>query len=79
GKQRVSALLVLATEHLKKQDFSGAAKRMREVTGLRRHADDWEYLGQYELAAGHREEAVRAIRKAVEIDPSRAGRLQLPE
>ena len=79
GKQRVSALLVLATEHLKKQDFSGAVKRMREVTRLRRHADDWEYLGQYELAAGNREEAVKAVRMAIEIDPSRAGRLRLPE
>jgi cytochrome c-type biogenesis protein CcmH/NrfG len=52
---------------------------MREVTRLRRHADDWEYLGQYELAAGNREEAIKALRKAIEIDPARAQRLQVPE
>jgi predicted CXXCH cytochrome family protein len=79
GKQRVSAYLVLATEHLKKQEFAEAVKRMREVTRLRRHADDWEYLGQYELAAGNREEAIKALRKAIEIDPARAQRLQVPE
>ena len=79
GKQRVSALLVLVTGHLKKQEFAEAVKRMREVTRLRRHADDWEYLGQYEFAAGNREEAKKAIRKAIEIDPARAQRLRLPE
>jgi hypothetical protein len=79
GKQRVSALLVMATEHLKKRDFSGAVKRMREVTRLRRNADDWENLGQYEAAAGNRQEAIDAIKKAIEIDPARAERLQLPE
>ena len=79
GKQRVSALLVMTTGHLKKQDYAAAVERMREVTRLRRNADDWEYLGQYELALGNRERAIEATNKAIEIDPARAGRLRLPE
>ena len=71
GKYRVSALLIAVTLELQQQKFAEAASLMREVTQLRYVANDWENLAQYELLAGNKEGTIKALRKALALDPTR--------
>ena len=79
GKQRVSALLVMTNHYLKKREFGEAVALMRQVTRLRRNADDWQNLGQYEQLLGNNDRAAKALSMALEIDPSRVYLKQILE
>jgi predicted CXXCH cytochrome family protein len=69
GQNRCLALLGRARMYAAKKDFAGAASAMREVTQLRRLANDWLQLATYAHAAGDEPAAVEALLTAVHINP----------
>jgi tetratricopeptide (TPR) repeat protein len=69
----------MTNHYLKKREFGEAVALMRQVTRLRRNADDWQNLGQYEQLLGNNDRAAKALSMALEIDPSRVYLKQILE
>jgi hypothetical protein len=69
---RAAALTALAIREMDQRDFRSAERRLEELTRLRRDADDWHRLGVCYLKQNRPDEALRALEKAVSIQPYRS-------
>lgn len=69
---RRDAASVLAEAYLGSGNLAEARQTLRQLVEVRRAADDWMKLGFCELQLGEPQEAVRALKKAIEIEPHRA-------
>jgi hypothetical protein len=68
---RCTALFVVAAERFRLNDFTGAIKMFRDLSELRRNADDWLLISECEKALGNASAQQEALRKASQIDPNR--------
>jgi tetratricopeptide (TPR) repeat protein len=69
---RRDAASVLAEAYLGSGKLAEARETLRFLVEVRRAADDWMKLGFCELRLGEPQEAIKALKQAIEIEPHRA-------
>jgi tetratricopeptide (TPR) repeat protein len=69
-RAKIQVLLPLGIAAASEGRFSEAANYFSELAGLRRHADDWYFLGRCEHKLGRDDAAIRALTTALQLDLS---------
>ena len=67
---KIRVLLPLGIDAASAGRFAEAANYFSELAGLRRHADDWYFLGRCEHRLGRDDAAIRALTTALQLDLS---------
>jgi tetratricopeptide (TPR) repeat protein len=68
-EDRAIVLFGLARDHIRDRQLDAATDLLRQITQMRRYADDWSLLGQCHFRQGQQLEAVQALEQAVAIRP----------